>query len=155
MLHKITPFRYVYIIAVIFTLINSLCFIAMGVSRSIKGYRAYFNADFLNVKQHHPGIYLFEALDAFMISLVFMIFAMGVARLFIFDKTEGKRLPKWLDVNNLGELKILLWRTILFALVTFAVTDFLKKPTASWEALILPIFILILAASLFLIHKRE
>ena len=90
-----------------------------------------------------------------MISLVFMIFGLGVARLFIFDKTEGRALPAWLNVSSLEELKVLLWRTILFALVTFAITNFVKNPSGSWDALILPLIILILAASLFLIHKRE
>jgi uncharacterized membrane protein YqhA len=155
MLHKITPFRYVYIVAVIFTLINSVFFIGSGIARSIEGYKAFLEKDFLITTGHHPGVHLLEALDAFMISLVFMIFGLGVARLFIFDKTEGRALPAWLNVKSLEELKVLLWRTILFALVTFAITNFVKNPPGSWDALILPLIILILAASLFLIHKRE
>jgi uncharacterized membrane protein YqhA len=155
MLNKITPFRYVYIMAVIFTLINFVFFIGSGITRSIESYKAFLEKDFLIAAGHHPGIQLPEALDSFMISLVFMIFGLGVASLFIFDKTEGKALPVWLNVNSLEELKILLWCTILFALVIFAVTNFVKNPPGSWEALILPLIILILAASLFFIHKRE
>lgn len=155
MLHKITPFKYVYIVAVIITLINSVFFIGAGIVRSIKGYRAFFKKDFFISEGHHPGLYLLEALDSFMISLVFMIFGLGIARLFVFDKTEGKKLPQWLNVSSLDELKTMLWKTILFALVTFAVTDFLKDPHASWDALILPIIIFILSASFFLIHKPK
>lgn len=154
MLHKITPFRYVYAIAVIFTLINAIFFIGAGVAKSIKGYKGFFKSDFMITEDHHPGMYLLEALDAFMISLVFMIFGLGIARLFIFDKTEGMRLPKWLNITSLEELKVLLWRTILFALVSFAVTNFLKDNAVTWDDLILPLIILILAASLFLVHKR-
>lgn len=154
MLHKITPFRYIYAVAVIFTLINAIFFIGSGVARSIKGYKGFFRSDFLITEGHHPGLHLLEALDSFMISLVFMIFGLGIARLFIFDKAKGKTLPKWLNVKSLEELKVLLWRTILFALVTFSVTDFLKDNTLTWDDLILPLIILILAASLFLVHKR-
>jgi len=149
MLHKITPFKYVYIVAVIITLINSVFFIGAGIVRSIKGYRAFFKKDFFISEGHHPGLYLLEALDSF------MIFGLGIARLFVFDKTEGKKLPQWLNVSSLDELKTMLWKTILFALVTFAVTDFLKDPHASWDALILPIIIFILSASFFLIHKPK
>ncbi|MGB5607813.1 MAG: YqhA family protein [Eudoraea sp.] len=112
MLNKITPFRYIYALAVIFTLINAIFFIGSGVAKSIRGYKGFFRSDFLITEGHHPGLHLLETLDAFMISLVFMIFGLGIARLFIFDKAEGKTLPKWLKVNSLEELKVLLWRTI-------------------------------------------
>ena len=61
MLNKITPFRYIYAVAVIFTLINALFFIGSGVARSIKGYKGFFRSDFLITEGHHPGLHLLEA----------------------------------------------------------------------------------------------
>lgn len=155
MIHKIRPFRYIYLIAVIVTLVNSIFFLLTGVALSIEGYQMFIEVKFVKLEGTYPGLLLLESLDAFIISLVFMIFGIGVARIFIFDKYDGHNLPDWLNVKTLGELKILLWRTILFALVMFTVTHLIKHPVDSWKVLLLPIVILILSLSLFLIHKRQ
>ncbi|WP_276389322.1 YqhA family protein [Eudoraea chungangensis] len=155
MIHKVTPFRYIYLIAVIVTLVNSIFFLITGVALSIESYKRFIKVEFVDLEESYPGLYMLEALDAFMLSLVFMIFGIGVARIFIFDKYDGHNLPNWLNISSLSELKILLWRTILFALVMFSVTHLVKHPIDSWKVLLLPTVVLILSAALFLIHKRE
>ena len=155
MFRKFTPFKYVYLLAVIFILTSSVFFIIAGIVRSIEGYHQYIKMGFLDKDEIYPGLHLLDGLDFFMLSLVFMIFGLGVARLFVFDKSDGKGLPQWLNVKNLGELKLLLWKTILMTLVIFTVTYILKHPIDSWNALILPSVILILSAALFLVHKTD
>ncbi len=155
MLHKLTPFRYIYIVAVIVSLINSIFFLITGLMLSFKGYKKFISVDFSDLHEYRPGILLFEALDAFMVSLVFMIFGIGIARIFIFDKSKGNNLPDWLNVKTLEELKILLWRTILFVLVTFTITHIMKRPEHSWEVLVLPVVILILSIALYVFQKDK
>ena len=155
MIHKFTPFKYVYLLAVIILLISSVFFIITGTMHSIEGYRIFIEIGFLDKQEIFPALYLLDGLDFFMLSLVFMIFGLGIARLFIFHKSDGKRLPQWLNVKSLSELKLLLWKTILLTLVIFTVTYILKHPIDSWNTQILPSVILILSAALFLIHKTD
>ena len=148
-------FRFVYIVAVVFTLVNAFFFILSGVVRSIHGYMEFMRIGFLPSEEAHPGLYLLESLDSFMVSLVFMIFGMGIARIFLFDKVQMEGIPQWLNVSDLEELKTLMWKTILFTLVVFSVTGFIKNPQYEWETLVFPIAILILSGALFLVDATS
>lgn len=147
--------RFVTSVAVIFTLINSIVFTAVGVAHCVHGYVAFINAGFLPTEEVKPGLMLLEGLDSFMIALVFLIFGLGVARLFLFDKVESSTIPGWLDVKSLKELKILLWETILVTLVIVCVSHLVKSAPEGWEALIFPVVILVLAMALFLLRLKE
>jgi uncharacterized membrane protein YqhA len=155
MMQKIIHFRYVLVIAVVVTMVNSLFFILSGVAHSIHGYIEFAKIGFLPSEERHPGLYLLEGLDAFMVSLVFMIFGMGMARLFLFDHVQADQLPDWLQINDLGELKSLMWKTILFTLVVFSVTRLVEYPLVTWETLVFPIIILILSGAYFLVHRTN
>jgi uncharacterized membrane protein YqhA len=155
MFDKLLNLRYVVIIAVFFLLINSLVFIVVGVVHCVQGYIEFLNAGFRATEGSRPGLHLMEGLDAFMLALVFLIFGLGVARLFVFDKHSVERIPAWLNVHDLKGLKVLLWETILVTLVILCVTNLIKLTSLSWETLIYPILILILAAALFLMRGKE
>lgn len=108
MFEKFVRFRYILIIAVVFLLLNSLIFIIVGVSLNIKGYIEFFNAGFIPTETNRPGLKLLEGLDAFMISLIFMIFGLGIARLFLFDKTSEAHVPGWLNIKDIKGLKVVI-----------------------------------------------
>lgn len=157
MVNTIIKFRYVFVIAVSFLLINSLVFVVVGVVKSFNGYAAFVEMGFTVSETNTPGHYLLEALDFFMIALVFMIFALGLGRLFLFDQISSEQLPGWLRINNIMELKILLWETILVTLVIFCITHLARSDIHSFDILIFPGVILILSLSLFLVkwHKPK
>ena len=155
MFDKLLNLRYVVIIAVFFLLINSLVFIVVGVVHCIHGYIEFVNIGFYSTGESRPGLYLMEGLDAFMLAIVFLIFGLGVARLFVFDKHSVDRIPAWLNIHDLKGLKVLLWETILVTLVILCVTNLIKLSSLSWETLIYPILILILSAALFLMRGKE
>ncbi len=154
MIHKLLRIKFVISIAVFFTSLSSLFFIASGVVRSVEGYLGYFQTAFNVHNEVKPGLSLLEGLDSFIVALVFLIFSMGMAKLFLFDHIKNDDLPKWLHVDDLKELKILLWETILVALVVIFITHTIKAEPQAWEALIFPIIILILSASLYLVKKK-
>jgi uncharacterized membrane protein YqhA len=154
-MQKIIQFRYVLLIAVVVTLVNALFFILSGVAHSIHGYVEFAKIGFLPSEGVHPGLYLLEGLDAFMVSLVFMVFGMGVARLFLFDQMQSDQLPGWLQISDLGELKNLMWKTILFTLVVFSATRLVEYPLYTWETLVFPIIILVLSGAYFLVHATN
>ncbi|MFT7639958.1 MAG: putative membrane protein YqhA [Pirellulaceae bacterium] len=154
-MQKTIHFRYVFVIDVFFMLVNSFFFIMSGVALSIHGYIEFAKIGFLPNEEIRPGLFLLESLDAFMVSLVFMIFGIGMANIFLFDKVQTEDHPAWLNISNLGELKTLMWKTILFTMVVFAVTKLAKVQQYSWESLIFPLVILILSAAFFLVHYKK
>ena len=88
--------------------------------------------------------------------MVFFVFAIGVLALFL--ARAGNPLidavPDWMRVKNLSELKFLIWEAILVALVVASVEGFVSSGhDLSWNALILPVGILILAIGLFLARR--
>lgn len=147
--------RYIFVIAVVFLLLNSLIFIVAGAVHSFHGIIEFFELGFMPDGESRPGLHLLEGLDMFMVAMVFLIFGLGVARLFIFDKVESSQVPSWLNIHDLKGLKILLWETILVTLVILCITNLVKHPAKAWEALVFPLVILILALALHLMRGKE
>jgi len=91
--------------------------------------------------------------------LVLFIFAHGVFTLFISDKEVAKKTSvlKWISTPNIGRLKNVLGEIIVIILfVKFLEIILINLTTLSWEILILPISIFMLAVSLkFLGLGRE
>lgn len=156
MLEKLLQVRFIYLAAVIITLINSIIFLIVGVIHSIEGYKHFF--DFLTDSDTitGPGIYLLEALDSFLVSMVFLVFALGMMKIFIHYHKTNDGLPKWLHIHDFRELKIILWETVLVTLVVFSVTTVAKAHSLlSWQNIILPLIVLILSLSLLLVKKSD
>jgi hypothetical protein len=88
-----------------------------------------------------------------------MILALGVAKLFLLPRgaaaVDEDSLPSWLRIDSFNELKVLLWESILMALVIIALSaltaGLLEK--LEWTALVLPAAIALLALSLYLMKR--
>ncbi|HMF44673.1 MAG TPA: YqhA family protein, partial [Polyangia bacterium] len=100
-----------------------------------------------------------HSLDFLLIALVLLILGLGVAKLFLLPPSAVARriyaLPTWLNMETFSELKVLLWETILVALVVFALPT-LSSDLAGrleWSALILPAAITLMALGLFLMKR--
>jgi uncharacterized membrane protein YqhA len=146
--------RYFYVIAVIFTFVNSLFFLYGGVLECITGYNMIL--DHGMSAELKPGLYLLKGLEHFLISMVFMIFALGILKLFIFDHTSEEHIPSWLKIDEFKELKVLLWESILVTLVVFTLDKLVSATEVlTWNALIFPGVILALTASLYLMKKSH
>lgn len=146
---NIYKYRYLFLMAVIFLLLNSLAFIVMGVVECTEGYVQLVRSGFQNTETNRPSMHLLEGLDLFVSALVFMIFGLGLGQLFVLNDTAYQSLPKGLGIESLKELKVLLWETILVALVIYCVTHLLRMDPMSWEILPFPILIVILSVALF------
>ena len=156
MFKAILKFRFLIFVIVAFTLINALAFVGMGIFLSIEGIVGIFKG-----KMHtevHPGLQILESLDVFLVALVFFIFAIGIAKLFLWNDKEDQplHLPSWLNISNFTELKLLLWEAVLTSLVVYFVSDVVRRDGHyTWELLILPASILLLAASILFIKKEH
>ena len=153
MFKKLLYVRYLFVIVVIFMMLNSLFFDIGGVIESIEGVRLFISHGLDEEKK--PGLKLLKGLDLFLISMVFMIFAIGIIRLFGIYNDKNDELPSWLNIHSFKELKVLLWETILVTLVVFTLTSIATDRSGlHWEMLILPGVILILSLSLYFMRKH-
>lgn len=154
MFNKILLVRYIFLVAVFFTLLSSFFFLIVGVVESIHGYRLFLEHGLEG--EDRPGVYLLKGLDLFLVSLVFLIFAFGIMRIFTHYQSSDENLPGWLKIKDFKELKILLWETVLVTLVIFTFTEFVtSRASLKLDALIMPGVILILSVSLFLMKGKD
>ncbi|MCH4821739.1 YqhA family protein [Gramella lutea] len=156
MLKHFLKLRYLVVIIVFFTFINSLILIFLAAKRSFHGYGIVF----FGYESEKPApVEILESIDLFLIGLVFLIFSMGLTKLFLgklIENGNDEDLPKWLRIKNFLELKMLLWQTILVSLVIFFVDQlFEKNDEMSWNLLIIPTAILMLSISMAVINKFE
>jgi uncharacterized membrane protein YqhA len=99
-----------------------------------------------------------QAADAFLFGLVLVVFAYAIAFGFAFDLPEGARarLPRWMRVDGIAEIKITLIEVILVYLVVDFVTDVVEVETqVSWDMLVKPVAVLFIAGALRLIETKR
>ncbi len=134
------------ILSVVFiTFINALVFFGLGIYHSYEAYRVIVMGQLDN----HPGIILIEALDRFLIGFVFIIFSIGLSKLFLADTPflKNYELP-WLKINDFYQMKTLLISAILVALFVAwaptAITDS-QQDRNDWTILLFPGCLVLLA----------
>jgi uncharacterized membrane protein YqhA len=152
MFQKLLRIRYVIIAAICILFLNSIFFVIGGAVLSIKGYIEFIQNGFLPNETFQPGLYILKGLDAFMLAIIFMIFGLGISRLFLFNNAPDDQVPSWLRFHEMKGLKVLLWETILVTLVIYCIQLLLTDKTQSVDMLILPGAILILAIALFFVR---
>ena len=105
------------------------------------------------------AIKLLQSVDMFLLSIVLYVFALGIVMLFHKNIGDELRevLPEWLQIRDFMQLKALLWEAILTTLVVsylaYLVGIKLSGGVFSIEILVLPLSILIISASLYLLKK--
>ena len=155
MFQKLLKIRYVIILVVVIMFINSIFFIIGGTVYSFKGYIEFAKNGFIPSETLNPGLQILKGLDAFMLAIIFIIFGLGIARLFLFNKAADDQVPTWLRFHEMKGLKVLLWETILVTLVIYCLQVLLTHKELGYELLILPGAILLLAVALFFMRWKE
>jgi uncharacterized membrane protein YqhA len=92
------------------------------------------------------------ATDSFLFGIVLMIFAYAITFGFVYDlaEEERRRVPAWMRIEGINELKQTLVQVIIVYLVVDFATDIAEPGTHhhSWQILVLPVSILLLAGAL-------
>jgi uncharacterized membrane protein YqhA len=98
-----------------------------------------------------------ESMDRFFIGFIFIIFSIGLSKLFLPQSIIFKKLDlPWLAVSDFHQLKLLLWSAILTAvLVEWLVITAAKAAYFDWPDLVLPIGIFILAVAAKFVKDLE
>ena len=92
-----------------------------------------------------------EAVDSFLFGIVLVIFAYGIAIGFVFTLPEGygQRLPVWMKVGGVGQLKATLAEVVIVVLIViFARIVVEANGHLQWSMLVLPASILMISAAL-------
>jgi uncharacterized membrane protein YqhA len=96
-----------------------------------------------------------EAVDSFLFGIVLVIFAYGIAIGFVFTLPEGygARLPTWMKVGGVGQLKATLAEVVIVVLIViFARIVVEANGHLQWSMLVLPISILFIAIAVRMIE---
>ena len=99
-----------------------------------------------------------EATDAFLFGLVLIVFAYGITFGFAIDLPSAVRvkLPPWMRVEGISELKNILIEIILVYLIVDFATDVAEVETrVSWDMLLKPVAIILIAGALRLVRNAR
>jgi uncharacterized membrane protein YqhA len=155
MFQKLLRIRYIVVLAVVIMFINAIFLILGGSIISIMGYIEFIRNGFIPSETYEPGLYIMKGLDGFMLAIIFIIFGLGISRLFLFNSVADEQIPSWLRFHDMKGLKVLLWETILVTLVIYCLQVLLAYKKLSPELLIIPGAILLLALALFFVRWKE
>jgi uncharacterized membrane protein YqhA len=96
-----------------------------------------------------------EAVDSFLFGIVLVIFAYGIAIGFVFTLPEGygERLPPWMKVGGVAQLKATLAEVVIVVLIViFARVVVEANGHLEWSMLVLPASILLIAIAVHVIE---
>jgi uncharacterized membrane protein YqhA len=162
MFQRFFSLRLISIIAVISLFIGSALMFIIGAGQTLTAI-AVFIFDFYteNMPAHLTqstlaSVLLVQAVDSFLFALVLLIFSFGIYTLFIANASqkEMEKLPGWLHIANISQLKTTLLQVIIVILaVNLLEHVIVVGPDAlKVETLIIPISVLCLAGALRLMH---
>ena len=147
-------FRKVSIIAVVASGLGSFLMFMIGAVKVFRAYQSYFLGDLGSgtgpTSAANLAIaFLTQAVDAFLIALVLMIFGAGVFNLFVrSNSVEGQQSSSLFQIHSITQLKrILAEMIVIILIVKFLENALINMEGFGWEALILPGAILMLAAA--------
>jgi uncharacterized membrane protein YqhA len=159
MFDRLLKVRYLVIVIVLVAILHAVAFLFMGTEIAFKSYWhvLHHGRDGNETGLARPGLEILHSLDLLFVAMVFLVLALGIAKLFLVGPkaVESMDLPSWLRIGSIAELKVLLWETIL---VTLVITSLSELTTGlfeklDWHALVTPAAIFLLALSLFLVKK--
>lgn len=160
--------RYISLIAVVSSFLGSLLMAFMGMDHTVRAAIYYFSPLLTEISHKHreglshnelTTLMIIEGIDAFLFSLVLIVFAYGVYYLFIGgDKiNRGFNVPSWMKVTKISELKTTLSQVIIVIIFVKFLADIIESRATdmSWDVLVLPLSVLCLAGALRLMHHNQ
>jgi uncharacterized membrane protein YqhA len=153
------------LLRVLISVIALIVFASGIVLTVLGGYDFIHTFTYLGGGQHNivgmMAVSLLRSIDLFLVAIVFFVFSIGVLALFN-TKRDGVfpiNFPKWLEIRNFIQLKVILWEAILTTLVVSYLAGLAEQrmqgEALALQHLIIPGAILLIAISLFFLKKGE
>ena len=153
MLKFVISLRYLMLIASLGASLGALLMFGQGAARIINAGLASAQGDW---KMAIGSV--MSGTDTFLFGIVLLIFAYAIAFGFVFELSpeDRARLPAWMRVNGLNELKSTLVSVIIVYLIVDFTTDWPDIPVdRPWSTLIKPISILLIAGAFHLLSAAH
>ncbi|MGI9523172.1 MAG: YqhA family protein [Hyphomicrobiaceae bacterium] len=153
MLNFFISFRHLMLIPSLGALVGALLMFWHGAAKILRAVAAIAQDDGKIVIGS-----IMSGTDAFLFGIVLLIFAYAIAFGFVFELSPEDRakLPAWMSVNGLVELKATLVSVIIVYLIVDFTTDWPDMPDgAPWSTLIKPISIFIIAGAFYLLSATH
>lgn len=155
--------RYVSLIAVVASGLGSGLMFIIGALKVLAAYKVYFSSDLLdttlpNEAANFAITYLIQAVDTFLIGLVFAIFAGGIYSLYIRRTDTGApEVLSWIKIQDISQLKSILAELVIIILFVKFLEGALKITIHDfqWQMLSLPAGIMMLAIALKLMGLKK
>ena len=156
MLQSVLRLRYVMLLGSVAAGIGALLMFYEAGVKLAAGMRMLFVSDASSGKAVIAAV--MGATDACLFGIVLTFFAYAIAFGFVIELEPAtrSRLPRWMRVESISDLKQSLIEVILVYLVVDFATDVAEREThVTWETLIMPGAILLIAAALRLMSRAH
>lgn len=150
-LERIFKIKYLALLVSTLLMICGILAIVIGAIRLVESV-----LQLLGIKEGKAGIHLIESVDTLLFSLVILVLAGGIFKLFVGNEHTFKESAIFSKLNSFMDLKVLLWETLLLTLTVWCALSFFVEPDSlRYEQLILPVSILLLALALKFIKTEK
>jgi uncharacterized membrane protein YqhA len=162
MLQALFRIRYMVVLAVVAALLGALLLILLGGWHTIEGFLLFVGLRAPKVAGNsslETVVKVIEALDSFLLAFVLLVFAYSTYFLFVHEEVDEERqkrirMPTWLQVEDLDDMKQVLLRVIMVLLSVYLLQlVFVEGTDLAWTTLILPASIVAIAVSLKLVYS--
>ena len=156
--------RYVSIIGVLSAFVGSFFMFCIGAKKTFVAIWDYFNGIRPDLAPDHMVAEdiavgrLIIVLDTFLLAIILMYFGFAIYGLFIIKDKEVEKpdFPAWLLPSGVGELKETLAQVIIVLMFILALrVIWLGLDKLTWEMLIVPASIVLLAVALKIVGFKE
>jgi len=163
MIVAIFNIRYVSFVAVLAALLCAVLMFLVGLSDTVNAYLVFFRfepAQLLGGPSLEATVKVLTVLDKFLFGLVLLYFAYSVFFLFIRRDASGAdvRIPEWLQVQDLGQMKKILLEVIVVLLAVLFLVVGLENQyerMLNWNLALIPGGILAIAGAIKLINFKH
>jgi uncharacterized membrane protein YqhA len=149
---------YVSVIAVVASAFGALLMFVIGAVKVVRAYQTYFAENPFALSATAKGAnaaitYLVQAIDAFLIAIVLMIFGGGIYNLFIHAVSERQR--HLFGIRSIAHLKSLLAELVIVILMVKFLEEALHSSGSyGWDILILPVSVILFAVAVRVLRLR-
>ncbi|MDA1068395.1 MAG: YqhA family protein [Verrucomicrobia bacterium] len=130
----------------------------VGLIKTIKAVRVFFLEDLAGEKvAESVTAYVVQAMDAFVIAMVLVVFSTGIFHLFIMElkKEDFKGLRGFERINSIKGLKKILGEMIIIVLFVHFLNLVIENATLEWTILTIPASVLLMAGALKLLNLGD
>lgn len=148
--------RLINLLAVCCLFVGALCMCVVGVIKTFKAVTVFFSVDSLRGGSAVNAVppYIAEAMDAFLVATVLVVFSTGIFHLFIMELSDKdfRGLRGFERVSSIRGLKKILGELIVIVLFVHFFRLAIEGDSFEWTVLVIPIGALLMAGALRLLR---